>query len=219
MLQMESSVTRPRKAFVLALASDNDAFLATLYAGADLLQVFGDDADIVPIAHALSVALAPNARELVSGTPGQPNIANGMAYDALGLVRELQGIDDRHILHRLLANLVALPADGSEETPLEVILDVMSQINRSHPGDTGDYTRGDYRSALGQATGFMRDDRRGLERLYQVLQHRVCFVEHDDACDRLGAHQGVTSDLCGTGRCECIVAEDGMQRWSCDITH
>lgn len=206
-------------AYLVDESSDNDAFLATLYAGADLLQVFGDDADIVPIAHALSGALAPNASDLVTGTPGTPDVAGGVATDALGLVRELQGIDDRHVLHRLLANLVALPADGSEETPLEVILDVMSQINRSHPGDTSDYTPGDYRQALGQATEFMRDDRRGMERLYQVIQHRVCFVEHDDGCDTVGQHRRVTSELCGAGTCECIVADDGMQRWSCDINH
>jgi hypothetical protein len=95
----------------------------------------------------------------------------------------------------------------------------MSQINRSHPGDTSDYTPGDYRDALGQATGFMRDDRRGLERLYQVLQHRVCFEEHDDSCDTVGQQRGVESDLCGRGNCVCIVADDGMQRWSCDIGH
>ncbi|MFO0681471.1 MAG: hypothetical protein U0234_05455 [Sandaracinus sp.] len=207
-------------AYLVDEASDNDAFLATLYAAADLLQVFGDDADIVPIAHALSSALAPNALDLVTaGGTDAPDVTHGTAYDALGLVRELQGIDSRHVLHRLLSNLVALPADGSEETPLEVILDVLSQINRTTPGDTSDYTAGDYREALGQASGFMRDDRRGMERLYQVLQHRVCFQEHDDPCDSVGATRGVSSELCGNGSCVCIEAEDGVQRWSCDIAH
>lgn len=206
-------------AYLVDESSDNDAFLATLYAGADLLQVFGDDQDIVPIAHALSSALAPNATDLVTGAPGTPDVTGGVAYDALGLVRELSDIDSRHVLHRLLANVVALPADGSEETPLEVILDVMSQINRVTPGDTSDYTPGDYREALTQATGFMRDDRRGMERLYQVIQHRVCYVEHAGPCDRVGSHMGVESELCGRGTCECIDAEDGTQRWSCDINH
>ena len=207
-------------AYLVDESSDNDAFLATLYAGADLLQVFGDDHDIVPIAHALSGALAPNASDLATGmATGAPDVAGSVASDSLGLLRELQGIDGRHVLHRVLANLVALPADGSDETPLEVILDVMSQINRTHPGDTSDYTAGDYRTALGQGTSFMRDDRRGLERLYDVLQHRVCFTEHDDTCDVVGQLRGVESDLCGRGNCECVRISDGTQRWSCDILH
>lgn len=206
-------------AYMTDEASDNDAFLSVLYAVADQLQIFGDDADIVPIAHALSGALAPNARDLVTGTPGEPDVVHGVATDALGLVRELQGIDANHVLHRLLVNAVALPADGSDQTPLEVILDVMSQINRTTPGDTSDYQPSDYGHALGEATGFMRDDRRGLERLYQVVQHRVCFEEQAGTCDRLGAHQGVESELCGHGSCECVIADDGTQRWSCDISH
>ena len=223
-------------AYLVDETSGNDAFLATLFAGADLLQVFGDDADIVPIAHALASALAPNARPLVAGMHPVPDAAScphgtlptdttqpytscGVAADALGLVRELQQIDTRHVLHRLLANLVALPTDGTEETPLEVILDVMSQVNRVRPGQTTDYDSNDYHHALGESAGFMRDHRRGMERLYEVIQHRVCFVEHDTMCPSVGARMSVSSELCGGGGCSCIVAQDGMQRWSCDIAH
>jgi hypothetical protein len=204
-------------AYLVDEASDFDAFLATLYAGSDLLQVFGDDADIVPIGHALSAALAPNARSLVAGmTTGQPNVPQGVAADALGLIRELQGIDTRHVLHRLLANLVALPADGSEETPLEVILDVMSQINRSQPGLTTDYDAADYHHALGEGSGFMRDPRRGVERLYSVIQDR-CVTPQGNACSTMGATQDASSEVCGTGTCTCMTAIDGTLRWSCAL--
>jgi hypothetical protein len=208
-------------AYVVDEASANEAFLATLYAGVDVLQVFGDDTDIVPLAHALAGALAPNARDLALGrATGAPNVSEGVASDALGLVRELQGIDTRHVLPTLLANLVAFPT-GSDEAPLETILDVMSEVNRAHPGAGGDYDVPDYHEALSQTTGFMLDERRGMERLYQVVQNRVCFHEQNTTCPAAGATMTgtPTSELCGGGSCECVTSADGSLRWNCDINH
>jgi hypothetical protein len=205
--------------YLLDESSPSDAFPATLYAAADMLQVLDDDANIVPLAHALSAALAPNARDLAGGVPGAPDIENSVTTDALGLVRELQGIDESHVLRRLLANLVAIPEDGDETTPLETILDVLGEVNRAEPGAGGAYEVRDYEALFGEVTGFMLDERRGMERLYQVVQNRECFgVEHDTPCDDPGRRMRVDSELCGEGACVCEAYDDGP-RWHCDIRH
>jgi len=158
-------------AYLVDDASGNDAQLATLYGAADLLQVLDDDRNIVPIMHALSAALAPNARDLATGAAtGEPDTAGSVANDALDLVQTIQGLDDNRVLMRILQGMVVLDAD--ENTPLETILDVMSEINRTRPGVGGDYEPEDFQSAFGTATDFMRDDFHGLERLYDVVQNR-----------------------------------------------
>jgi hypothetical protein len=160
-------------AYLVDEASGNDAFASALYAGSDLLQVIEDDENIVPIGHALALALAPNAADVVAGRATELDLDGAVASDALGLARAIQGVDDRRTLRVLLSGLVSVPTDGSEEvTPLEEILDVLSLINRVTPGDGGAYVADDYAEAMGQTRGFLLDERRGMERLYDVVQNR-----------------------------------------------
>jgi hypothetical protein len=162
-------------AYLVDDASPHDAQLSMLHGAADLLQTLDDDGNIVPLLRALSVALAPNARQLAAGTPGEPETSASVTNDALDLVQTLQDLDDDRVLVRLLQNLVSLDAD--EGTPLETILDVMSEVNRASPGAGGAYESVDYESALGTARDFMRDEDRGLERLYRVVQNRCIDQE------------------------------------------
>jgi hypothetical protein len=150
--------------------SDHDAFLAMVFGLIDLLQVLEDDRNIVPLLHALSGALAPNARSLVAGTRGEPDVEGSVGYDALTLLREVRGFDRDRTLRDLLGNLVQLR--GDETTPLEVILDVASDVNRAEPGAGGSYEPPDYRALYAQMTGFLDDSERGVERLYDVVQAR-----------------------------------------------
>jgi hypothetical protein len=162
-------------AYLVDEASANDAQLSTLYGVADMLQALDDDGNIVPLLRALSVALAPNARELAAGTPGEPETMASVTNDALDLVQTVQDLDENRVLVQILQNLVVLDAD--EGTPLETILDVMSEVNRASPGAGGAYESTDYESALGTARDFMRDEDRGLERLYDVVQNRCIDQE------------------------------------------
>lgn len=152
-------------------ASDNDAFGSVVYALMDMLQVMEDEENILPLLHGLSVAMAPNARELVAGASGTPDIDGSVGYDALTLLREIRGFDRNRMLRALLRNLVQLRPD--ETTPLETILDVMNEVNRAEPGAGGPFLPADYRAEFGQMTDFMDDERRGMERLYDVIQARV----------------------------------------------
>ncbi|MFO0714839.1 MAG: hypothetical protein U0353_33675 [Sandaracinus sp.] len=157
-------------AYLVSETSDNDAQLATLYGAADLLQTLDDEGNITPILHALSVALAPNARTLAAGGAGEPETTASVANDALDLVQTVQGLDTDRVLVRILQNMVVLDAD--ENTPLETILDVMSEVNRSAPGVGGPYEPDDFVHALGISHDFMTDETHGLERLYDVVQNR-----------------------------------------------
>ncbi|MBX7197570.1 MAG: hypothetical protein K1X94_36325, partial [Sandaracinaceae bacterium] len=93
-----------------------------------------------------------------------------VANDALDLVQTVQGLDTDRVLVRILQNMVVLDAD--ENTPLETILDVMSEVNRSAPGVGGPYEPDDFVHALGISHDFMTDETHGLERLYDVVQNR-----------------------------------------------
>lgn len=151
-------------------ASENDAFLSIVYAVADLLQVMDDDLNLVPLARAISPMLAPNARDVVATGAGTLDLRGSMTFDALGLLREIHAIDSGSTLPAILRNLVALQPD--ESTPLETILDVISEVNRVAPGAGGAYEPDDYRTMFGEMTGAMDDTRHGMERLYDVVQER-----------------------------------------------
>ena len=153
-------------------ASTNDAFASTLYAGADLLMVLEDDESILPLVHALSQALAPDALDFVGGSDGDLDIDGSVASDALGLIRAVQARDTRRTLRRILANLVQLGDPENGRTPLEEILDVIAEVNRATPGAGGSFDADDYEATLGVAREFLRDEARGLERLYDVVQER-----------------------------------------------
>jgi hypothetical protein len=152
--------------------SPDDALLSTIQAAADLLFVVEDDENLIPIARAFSRAVAPDAPDVVLGRASALNLDRSVVDDVLGLAREIQRADDRRTLPRLLANLVRISDDADEVTPLEEILDVMREVNRAVPGDRGAYLPDDYRSAIGHATDFLRDEHHGLERLYDVVQER-----------------------------------------------
>ncbi len=151
-------------------ASANDAFATTLVALADLLQVLEDDLNLVPIIRALSRALAPDAPEVVAG--GGELVLEGSATDeALNLLREINEVDERRVLEEIMANMVALPP-GDEETPIEVLLDVIGEVNRADPGAGTRMTSEDYRSTFGHAHELLTSETRGFERLYQVIEDR-----------------------------------------------
>ncbi|MCA9606151.1 MAG: hypothetical protein KC619_11180 [Myxococcales bacterium] len=163
-------------------ASDNDAFLSTLYAAADALMVFEDEDNIVPLMNAMAEGMAPNVNEVVGGSPAALDIQGSAARDALDLLNDIAQVDDERTLRQVLQNAVAIPATGEEVTPLETIIDVIAEVNRATPNQGGSLAGEDIRAVIGQSTDFMLDEDHGLERLNAVVQQRSCFPEAGQAC-------------------------------------
>ncbi len=158
-------------AYLVDAGSANDAFDTTLLALADLLQVLEDDANLTPLLRALAAALAPNARAAVDDGAAL-DTSGSTTDDTLTLIRRVDALDDRRALLAVLANVVSLPDDGEAETPLETLVDVIAEVNRHSPGAGGPLDAADHRRILETTRDFLRDEDRGLERLYRVVQER-----------------------------------------------
>ncbi len=157
--------------YLLDQASGNDASDVTLAAVGDLLQLWQDERNLDPVLRALSVAMAPNAREVV-GSGGSLN-ASGSTVDAVTkLLRELSASDTDGALQTMMTNLMTPPAGPSSETPLETIMDVIGEINRVSAGQGGNFDATDYNEMLGRSQDFLSNPHRGIERFFRVVQGR-----------------------------------------------
>ena len=163
--------------FLLYTLDENapfDAYETTLLSVADLLQLLDDDANILPITRVLSEAMAPNVRELIAtqtAVSGEDLSLNGSALDeSLDLLERLNQVDERRVLPTILS--AAVQPTPSGETPVEILLDVVAEVNRTAPGVGGPMNAEDHRAVFGTATEFLLDEGRGLERIYDVVQAR-----------------------------------------------
>ncbi|MBC7298625.1 MAG: hypothetical protein H5T82_06995, partial [Demequina sp.] len=155
-------------AFFLDSGSPDEAFANLILSAADMLQWLEDDRNIRPLLAALAPALAPNARALVEGTgDGAPDIEGSAADLAVRLLRAISAVDDERSLRELSQNLVALPDGGRVETPLEVIVDVLAEVNRADArlNEGTHLNPEDYEYVLDRSVDFLTDEHRGLERL------------------------------------------------------
>jgi hypothetical protein len=161
--------------YLIDEASANDALDTTLLALADFLQVLDDDVNLTPLLRALAAGIASDPRAAID--TGAPLTTDGAATDAsLTLIRRVDALDDRRALLAVLANVVSLPPDDATampaETPLEAIVDVIAEVNRRAPGAGGALAADDYRAIFETTRDFLRDEDRGMERLYRVVQER-----------------------------------------------
>ncbi len=167
--------------YLVSAASENDALAALLATANDVLQVLGDDQNLVPVFHALAPALTPSTRD------ADGHILTSNVLDAqLTLLSRVAGkfmagstevcadeADPNQILTQILIRLVTPMTDGAgraTETPLEVILDVITDVNRADPSQTSKLAPTDYAAIAGQAQSFMMDPQFGLEQFYEIVR-------------------------------------------------
>jgi hypothetical protein len=147
-------------------ASKNDALASTITATQDLLQVVGDDVNMVPIYHALSTALAPDG-------------ATKRSLDLIERVRSIEGdkqwLEDhggRRVIPRIMANAVT-PMGPGRQAPIEVLMDCISDLHRADPNANGDaFAPDDYGSVAHNIQDFLVDPTRGLEQFYAIVKKR-----------------------------------------------
>lgn len=145
-------------------ASANDALPSVLTATQDLLQVVGDDQNMVPLYHALAVGAAPD----------------GATKRALDLMERIGNIEagefasthgGRRVIPRVLANAVT-PIGKTQVTPLEVFIDVISDLHRADPTSSDVFDAPDYGSVAKNVEQFLVDPTRGLEQFYAIVKNR-----------------------------------------------
>ena len=167
--------------YLVDAASQNDALASLLATADDLLQVMGDDANLVPIYHALAPSLTPTTRDAnghilsASLVDAQLTLLSCVAGRFLSGTTEIcsDEVDPNQILPQILTRLVTPMTDGNgqeTQTPLEVILDVIADVNRSDPSQTSKLQPADYGAIAGQVNDFLTNKQFGLEQFYEIVR-------------------------------------------------
>jgi hypothetical protein len=167
--------------YLVNAASQNDALAAMLATANDLIQVLGDDQNLVPVYQALAPSLAPSTKD------GAGHILTANLIDAqLTLLSRISGqfmsngteicadeADPNQILSQILTRLVTPMTDSTgraTETPLEVLIDVIADVNRADPSQTSKLQPPDYGAIATEVQEFLMDPQFGLEQFYEIVR-------------------------------------------------
>ena len=168
--------------YLLDAASKNDALASILASTTDIVQVLRDDKNLVPLLHVLAAAMDK------STTDDSGNVKKSLVDAQMALLAKISGkyfdannneichreVDPNQVLPVALGHLVTPINDGSfkGQTPLEVIIDVIADVNRVDPSQKYDGTleRTDYKSVSDNVVDFLTNDQHGLEQFYEVIR-------------------------------------------------
>jgi hypothetical protein len=136
--------------------ADNDlVFQTALTTLADQVQMFMDDPDLVPVAHIFGAAIDP---------------AKGTVDTQLDLMKRARDLDTNKAMLTILRNLYKL--DTTNEYPASNLADVLSEVNRTRPGQGGPLDGGDYKTLLGEVRDFLTDEQRGFVKFLEIVKNR-----------------------------------------------
>ncbi|HEX7663041.1 MAG TPA: hypothetical protein VF407_00945, partial [Polyangiaceae bacterium] len=170
--------------YLLDQASSNDAQASVLASTSDLLQLLDDDANLVPIYHVLSEATGASIRDekgnvvqssAVDSTLALLSQIAAYARDSNGTEICSREIDPNQVLNIALKNMVTpLPSDPGappRKTPIEVVLDVITDVNRVAPDQTTKLQAPDYANVASNVQSFLVDKQSGLEQFYAIVRN------------------------------------------------
>jgi hypothetical protein len=151
--------------YVLQSSNANGQALQGLLASSsDILQVLVDDGDLSPILASSAVGVSPAA------DPAGPGAAD-ITVNVLKVLTENQ-YDQYHVINQVLPNLVTPMNGGQSLSPIEIFMDVISDIDRINSASQGPLAPDDYEATMSSLQSFMTDKSRGLEQLYTIIQNR-----------------------------------------------
>jgi hypothetical protein len=168
--------------YLLDAASTNDALAGLLTSAADMVQLLRDDANLVPLFHVLSEATAATLVDQKGNvvrkslTDAQLELLakiSGKAFDTNNTEICSKELDPNQVLSVALQKLVTpMPGEGGKttQTPLEVILDVIADVNRNAPGAVDKLQGGDYGNIADNVSDFLLNKERGLEQFYEIVR-------------------------------------------------
>ncbi len=151
--------------YVLQSANDKGQDLqGFLASNADILQVLLDDGDLAPVIRASAIGVSPDA------DPAGPG-AGSVTIDVLKALTN-DAYDPYHVMDQVLPNLVTPMDGGANVSPIEIFMDVISDVNRIDASSQGAFAPDDYQAVMRTMNGFLTDQTRGLEQLYTIIQKR-----------------------------------------------
>ncbi|MEZ4323983.1 MAG: hypothetical protein R3B40_02130 [Polyangiales bacterium] len=146
-------------------------YATTLVALSDLLQVLDDDDHLRPLGRVLATALAPNVLEALE-TGAAVELTGSVSDQTVTLLRDVAQLDTDDTLSELLGRTVAARGPTDESTPLDTLMEVIAEVNRTAPHTRTTFRAADHGVLLHEVGDFLLDPERGLERLYRVVQSR-----------------------------------------------
>jgi hypothetical protein len=191
--------------YLVNAASQNQALPAMQASTNDLIQIMQDDTNMVPLFHVLAEAASASVTD-PSGTITQKSLTDasmallarltGRALDSSGVEVCANETDPEQVLTTALRNLVTPMPSGaaatfggsggdagslggaSTESPLEVMMDVIADVNRTSPvpvanagtPSSGGLTPADYAAISAQVNDFLSSKTSGLEQFYEIVR-------------------------------------------------
>lgn len=146
----------------------------------DLLQVLSDDTNLAPLYRALSGATGRKRVDPASGAVMERSLTDA-AVQALARIFATVGdgqgheacgkeIDPNHAVQIVLQKLVT-PMGDKKPAPIEVLVDVVTDVNRAHPEDAPQkLAPEDYANIASEIDDFCMNKSRGLEQVYEVIR-------------------------------------------------
>jgi hypothetical protein len=174
-------------AYLVDSASKNDALASMLASANDVVQLLRDDDNLLPLFKVLAEAVDGSKYD-DKGRLTQKSLVDAQ----MALLARVSGkyfvedkeicrneVDPDQVLARVLAKAVTPIKDGDFEgqTPFEVLVDVIADVNREDPSEPYDGTlqQKDYTSVSTNVVEFLTDPQRGLEQFYEVVRQGTKF--------------------------------------------
>ncbi|MBX3234009.1 MAG: hypothetical protein KIT84_33285 [Labilithrix sp.] len=170
--------------YLVDAASQNDALGSVLASTNDMLQILRDDENLIPLLKVAAAAVDGSTyddkgrvkeKSLVDAQMALLARMSGKYFDKDGKEICRNEVDPNQVIASVLARVVTPIKDGDfkGQTPLEVIIDVVADVNREDPTQPYDGTlrQPDYANMSKNVVEFLVDPQRGLEQFYEVVRN------------------------------------------------
>jgi hypothetical protein len=174
--------------YLLDEASKNDALASVLASANDMIQLLRDDDNLVPLYKVLAAAVDGSKYDdrgkLVEKSMLDAQMALLARLSGKYITKDGKEIcanekDPNQVLTKILGKVVTPIKDGEfkGQSPLEVIIDVIADVNRADPTQPyeGTLKQSDYASVSENVVDFLANKERGLEQFYEVIRQGTKF--------------------------------------------
>jgi hypothetical protein len=134
----------------------------TLTSLSDFIQVLSDETNMVPLAHVVAKAIAPQ----------QDWVPTGLRF----LQRALF-LDSKESLRRLLQQAFAEQDPG--RSSFQALWDILTAVHRRQPriagtagSNSASYSAEDFQQVWAETRDFLSDEKRGLRKFFEVVKNR-----------------------------------------------